>query len=88
MPAQGGTHTSVRLGEAILAHPGSCHGSVICPTQPRSCSRVPRIGTRGWTPRASGKGEDALCVKDQQHPQLPQVHQGLALWQSLGGVRS
>lgn len=66
VPAQGGTHAGVRPGEAIPAHPGACHGSVICPTQPCSC---PWIGTRGWTPGSSRKGEDALC--EGQGPATP-----------------
>lgn len=57
---------------------------------PRPALQLPRIGIRGWSPGASRKGEDALCVKaeDQQHSQPLQVQQGVSLWQSPGAARS
>lgn len=59
------------------SRPIPVHATALLSTPPCSCSQVPRIGIRGWTPGASRKGEDALA-KDQQHPQLPQAHRGLS----------
>lgn len=56
VPAQGGTHAGVRPGEAIPAHPGACHGSVICPTQPCSCSRLPPDWDQGLDPWEQQEG--------------------------------